>query len=130
MKNNNKYTAGRLNDFIIFCDICAQPCWYSESIKLGVYTGRGGARVCRKDADAIDYGLVPYKIPAEKPIPEARVNNFNNSTNITETYSPIQDYEIQNPLSYIPTPSTSGSILVWENINYVTWDAWTTPWGG
>lgn len=131
MKNNiNKYKKSRLGDYIIFCDICGQPCWHSESVKLDKYTGRGGLVVCLKDADPIDYGLVPYKIPAEKPVPIVRVNNFNDSVNIEETFSPITNYETQNPLNTDPvTDGGSSSSSAWENLNEDTWDNWTLPWG-
>lgn len=129
-KGVNNYSKGRLGDYIIFCDICGQPCWHSESVKLKPDTGRGGCIVCPADADPVDYGLVPYKIRPEKSPKEVRVNNLNDSTNITQSFDPIQDYQIQNPLSGDPpTSSSSGNILNWDNITYVTWDNWNTPWG-
>lgn len=85
MKHSNKYTPNRLHDHIIMCDICGNPTWYSEAVKLTTYTGRGGCLVCPKDADPIDYGLVPYKIPAERPVKETRTNSYYDNENITGT---------------------------------------------
>ncbi len=87
--NINKYTPDRLNDYIIYCQICGSPCWHSESIRLDDYTGRGGLIVCPRDRDAIDYGLVPYKVPAERSVPEVSINNLADSEDIENLYPPI-----------------------------------------
>lgn len=59
----------RLTDWVIYCAICGSKTWASDSFILDNYTGRGGLRVCPDCNDPIDYGLVPYKIPAEQPVP-------------------------------------------------------------
>ena len=75
----------RRGDWVFFCDICGQKYYGSEAIKLSTYTGRGGLIVCSNDADKIDYGLVPYKIPAQKSIPWARPG----TTNVSNGADPI-----------------------------------------
>ena len=45
-------------------------------VKLTTYTGKGGLLVCQDDADVIDYGLVPYKVPAETPITDTSTNHY------------------------------------------------------
>lgn len=69
----------------IFCDICGQACYAKDATKLGVASGRPGLLVCPKDADAIDFGLVPYAPTNEKPIPWARINH----TNVANGSSPL-----------------------------------------
>jgi hypothetical protein len=121
MQDINKYHSGRLDDYIIFCDQCGAPCWRSEATLLKTETGSGGLLVCPRDVDPIDYGLVPYKIRPEKPVPVTRINAFNDNSNITNTYYPSTDYESFDPLSgYL--------ITTWENIN-ITFDNWDQPWG-
>jgi hypothetical protein len=76
-KNNmsDRFNPGKLGDWVVFCDICGQKCYASESTKLSTYTGHGGAIVCPNDVDKLDYGLIPYRIPVEKPIPWARIGD-------------------------------------------------------
>lgn len=62
----------KIGDWYVFCDICGQRYYASETTKLSTYTGRGGLIVCPKDVDKIDYGLVPYDIPVERPVPFSR----------------------------------------------------------
>lgn len=84
MKNANKYTSDRINDHTINCDICGTVCWYSETRTLEEDTGQGGAIVCKRHRDPVDYGLVPYKIPAEQSVQETRIlSNFNDNSGIT-----------------------------------------------
>ncbi len=78
----NKY---KLGDWVVFCDICGGKCYASETVKLSTYTGRGGLIVCKSDADAIDPGLIPYTIPAERPVPWTRINH----TDTTNGAAPI-----------------------------------------
>lgn len=68
------YFSGRLGPYL-FCDICGQPCYISESMTLSRYTGRGGLIVCPNDRDKIDPSTMPYKLPAEAVIPWARINH-------------------------------------------------------
>jgi hypothetical protein len=76
---SDRFSPGRLGDWVVFCDICGQKCYASETSKLSTYTGRGGLIVCKNDKDKIDYGLVPYNVPAEKNIPWTRINHTNTS---------------------------------------------------
>lgn len=114
MKNINKYTSDRLNDYIIDCDVCGAPCWYSETTKLKPDTGRGGCLVCSRDKDPIDYGLVPFKIRAEKPVKETRINTFNQNSNIVSTR--VFDLSTFNPLA-ADNPNLSTQSLNWEEID-------------
>lgn len=75
MANLNNYKdKKRVGDYQIFCDQCGMCCWASDSQELSKETGKGGLRVCPNCVDAVDYGLIPYKIGAEKPIPDSRIN--------------------------------------------------------
>ena len=70
--SNSRLTPARHNgDYYFSCMICGDRCWASTARKLSTYTGRGGLIVCPECDDPIDYGLVPYTIPAEKPVPFA-----------------------------------------------------------
>ncbi len=73
----------RRGDWVIFCDICGQKCYASEATRLSAATGRGGLIVCPKDVDKIDYGLIPYKIPAEKNVPWTRPGDTGVPTGVT-----------------------------------------------
>lgn len=73
----DRFSPARKGDWVLFCDICGQKCYASESTKLSTYTGRGGLIVCKNDLDKVDYGLVPYKPRTERPIPYTRINNTN-----------------------------------------------------
>lgn len=86
----SRFSPGRRGDWVVFCDICGQKCYASEASKLSTYTGRGGLIVCPKDVDKIDYGLIPYRSPAEKNIPWTRINHTNVGNG-----SPIYDLEAQ-----------------------------------
>jgi len=68
------YFSGRLGPYL-FCDICGQPCYISESRKLSRDTGRGGLIVCPNDRDVIDASTIPYKLPEEKAVPWTRINH-------------------------------------------------------
>lgn len=69
----------------IYCDICGQPCYISEATKLSQYTGRPGLLVCPRDADKIDFGLIPYTPTTEKSPKWVKVNH-QNVTNGAEPY--------------------------------------------
>lgn len=69
---SDRFNKWRPGDWCVFCDICGQKCFASETTKLATNTGRGGLIVCKNDVDTIDYGIVPYTIQIEKPIPWAR----------------------------------------------------------
>lgn len=99
----DRFSPGRLGDWIVFCDICGQKCYASETSKLSTYTGRGGLIVCSKDADRIDYGLVPYRVPTEKNVPWTRINHtdVSNSAPIYDleasTVDQLSDYQYFSP---------------------------------
>lgn len=98
MKNLNRYTPNRLKDWIIDCDTCGAPCWFSESKLLDIDTGFGGARVCNTHSYPTDYGLVPWIVPAEQTVTETRyLANFNDNENIEGT--PPFDLSTDDPLS-------------------------------
>lgn len=73
----DRFQPARRGDWVLYCDICGQKCFASESVRLHQYTGRGGLIVCKNDRDAIDPGLIPYTIDAERPIPYTRTNHQN-----------------------------------------------------
>ena len=68
---STKYFTGRKGHYI-FCDICGQACYDFEATLLKLETGRGGLLVCPKDADIVDFGLIPYTPRTEHPIPWMR----------------------------------------------------------
>lgn len=110
--HQNKATSkAHQSDWIIYCDICGQQCWYSEATLLDVHTGRGGLLVCPKDADPIDYGLVPYVIPPEQPVTETRTSEFMKNTGIVGT----------TPFDYSTNPMSTGTRHVW-NQWYTNWE--------
>lgn len=86
----DRFNPGRLGDWVVFCDICGQKCYASEASRLDANTGRGGLIVCPKDIDKIDFGLIPYKVPVERPIPWTRINH----TDVSDA-APIYDLEAQ-----------------------------------
>jgi len=61
----------------IYCDICGEATYSKDVVKLGQLSGRPGLLVCRKDADQNDYGLLPYAIKAERPVPWTSINHTN-----------------------------------------------------
>jgi hypothetical protein len=93
-KKNNYKDQIKVDDYQMFCDQCGMICWASKSQVLDKNTGKGGLRVCPVCVDKIDYGLIPYKIPAEKPIPDSRINQ----TDTTTGRAPV-DFSTFDPLS-------------------------------
>ena len=101
-----KFVEGyRREDWVVYCAICGSKTWASDSQVLAPETGRGGLRVCPDDVDAIDYGLVPYRIPAEQSVP------FTNYLipPATQTTYPF-DYENGNPLDTTPAQNNQNQI--------------------
>lgn len=114
----------RPGDWPIDCAICGQRCWFSDSKKLTTYTGRGGYRVCPDDVDPIDYGLVPYKIRTEKPVPFA--------LNLLPSFPPTADtdasiiamgYETYDPMAITPA-----ELFAARDTNTNTWETITLNW--
>lgn len=89
---SNKHFSSRKGQYI-YCDICGQATYIWEMTRLATETGRGGLLVCPNDADKIDHGLIPYRIPPEKRVQFARVNH-QNLTNGTD----VLDIETSNAL--------------------------------
>jgi hypothetical protein len=107
----DRFSPGRIGDWVVFCDICGQKCYASEASKLSTYTGRGGLIVCPKDADKVDPGLIPYKVTVEKNIPWTRINHTN-----VENSAPIYDLEAQtveqiSSYLYISTSQSDEQII-------------------
>lgn len=69
---NNYQTKLKLGDYPCSCDICGNWTWFSEGKIQHKYTGKGGTFACKNCVDDIHYGLVPYKIKPEKPVPLVR----------------------------------------------------------
>ena len=127
MTRKHRDYSARLGDYLFSCAICKCPTWASERVVLDKYTGRGGLWVCPDDADVIDYGLVPYKIPAERPVYRSQdLINSNNPEVIPETYPPF-DYVDFNPLSTTPQQNAM-SATSWDKQNLFTWDTWSYVW--
>lgn len=89
----------RIHDWVCYCAICGSKTWATDTQVLGIYTGRGGLRVCPDCVDVTDYGLVPYKIPAEKPVP---YSNYLLPAGIGPQVYPPFDYTNYNPVNTNP----------------------------
>lgn len=124
----DKFDGYRHGNWTFNCQICGQKAWASESRKLNVYTGRGGLRVCLECADPIDYGTVPYKIPAERPVQwSSDLMNTGSESSIPTKFTPF-NYTIFDPMGTSPSVASSAK-LSWDMLNIATWDTWTVPWG-
>lgn len=124
----DEFNPARLGDFVFFCDICGIKEWSSKATKLAPQTGRGGAIVCPRCIDAVDYGQIPYKVPAEVPVPWARIDGLYIAppNQIPEQYPPY-NFAIPpgagNPGYYASAYST------WDKQVFVTFDQWlVTTW--
>lgn len=104
----------RLGDWIVYCDICGQKCYASTTSQLPADTGRGGLVVCRHDADAIDYGIIPYKIPLEKNVPYTRVPN----TNLDNSY-PIVNPETMTYDFYLASSQDSIILMTSQSSDWL-----------
>jgi hypothetical protein len=123
---HNKFDGFNYHDHVIYCDICGIPTPFSEAKLLDTYTGRGGLLVCKRDADTIDPGLIPYKINTESIINESSINHYaTNPNNVPNTYTPF-DYADFDPMSFDPNDSSG---IVWDKLNLQVWMLWDTPWG-
>ncbi len=92
-------------DWYIYCDICGQRSYASDTTKLSHYTGHGGLIVCKHDVDKVDYGLVPYTPRREQNVPTLRINHIN-----TTIGSPYVDIESMT-YSYFLASSQDNIIL-------------------
>jgi hypothetical protein len=95
----------REGDWYIYCDICGQRSWASETTKLSQYTGRGGLIVCRHDTDKIDPSTIPYTPRRERLVDSVRTNHTN-----TTISSPYVDLEAM-AYSYFLTSSQDNIVL-------------------
>lgn len=122
---NFRYNPDRLDDYVIFCQICGKPCWYSESTILPPETGKGGYIVCPEDIDQISYDLIPWIVRPEEPIPYAAPSAIWTTTDITNHGDLIPDGQdpMSTPPSYKITPRHT-----WNTANIWPWDKWHTNW--
>lgn len=118
------FNSARPGDWVIYCDICGLKCWAQSSIELDKYTGRGGCRVCPDCADPIDYGLVPYKIRPEKPVPFVRGSGYT-ADNVPQTYPPFNTATM-DPMSVRPADLLQMN-LKWEELA-INWEDWNIAW--
>lgn len=117
----DKFTPARQGDYTSFCQICGQKCWSSEIRKQDTYTGRGGTLACKECQDPIDYGLVPYKVPAERPVPFTTGVPFN-TFGIGKPFI-AEDFDWTNTPQYIESAYST-----WDQLVFSTWDQWTFRW--
>lgn len=134
MTTNNENTPNtgnnlrRPHDWIFFCDICGEIEWASKATKLSIYTGFGGAIVCPHCVYAIDYALVPYKAPPEKPVAWARTDtNYDTPASQVPNSFPPFDYKIlpgSGPPGYYSADNSTWDKLrlTWDQLNVATWD--------
>lgn len=102
-------------DWFVYCDICGQKQYASNTSKLSTYTGRGELIVCNHDADKIDYGLVPHRTRKEQSVPWVRINHTN-----TDDGSPLIDPEEMAYIYYLATSQDNAIIMTSQD------DAWLT----
>jgi hypothetical protein len=122
---NNKTNKLKLDDYIIYCSICARPCKYSESTTLDTYTGRGKIIVCPYDVDSIDYGLVPYSVQEREFVRTTRINHHATNPNDVPTELAPIDIEIYDPMNY--DPNNAGTTH-WKDITAL-WEQSPIIWG-
>lgn len=127
----NKFNPARLGDWLVGCMMCGNRCWASESKVLSTYTGRGGLRVCPECLDPVDYGLVPYKIRAERSVPfSSDTTNTADPSSITTTYPVGFESSGLDPMSTTPQQWLVYSDAVITPPVFVTWSEMsTTTWG-
>lgn len=86
----------RHGDWYVYCDICGQRVYASQTTKLATYTGKGGLIVCRHDVDNIDYGLMPFTPRKEQIAQNVRLNHTN-----TDNAAPMTDTESMSYIWYL-----------------------------
>ena len=96
----DKFSPGHLGDFVTFCDICGQKTWFSECVpSQDVYTGKGGTLACLECADPIHYGLVPYTIRAERPVPMSRDTVYAANPSAVPQTNAVFDASVFDPMA-------------------------------
>lgn len=108
----------RRTDWTCNCAICGNKTWASDTQLLGEYTGRQGLRVCPDCVDPVDYGLVPYKIPAERSVPF--VNYLIPTPDDSKTFSMGTSSEYLDPMN-----AGGDNIGTWNNLTKQTWALWS-----
>lgn len=81
-------------DHYVYDDLTGWRHFKSEMIKMDIYSGHGGLYAKKDIAYPVHYGLVPYTVPAEKPIQETRTNH----TEYTDAVEPY-DWTTVDPMS-------------------------------
>jgi hypothetical protein len=122
---NNKTNKLKLDDYIIYCQICARPCKYSEATILDLYTGHGKLLVCPDDVDKIDYGTVPYAVQEKEIVNQTRINHYVTTPNDVPTVILPFNIEVFDPMNYNPT---SNGTTLWQNIASL-WNQSPIIWG-
>jgi hypothetical protein len=91
MSHKNRYTDRvKVGDYQIYCMVCGQVCWYSQSVVLGPYTGHEGQVVCPNHAYEPQYGLQPFVVEPEEAIPYAQPNQITYTQESTVTdFNPL-----------------------------------------
>lgn len=102
------------NDWYIYCDICGQRSYASESTKLSQYTGKGGLIVCKHDNDKVDYGMVPYLSRKEQNVDFIRTNHTN-----TDNAAPLIDLESMTYQYYLTSSQDNVQIVSSQDDAYI-----------
>lgn len=105
----------RHGDWYVYCDVCGQRFYASDTTKLSTYTGRGGLVVCHNDIDKIDSGLVPFKPRKESSLPWSR-SGFTD----TDNGAPIVDTETMTYQYYLAASQDNAILTTSQD------DAWLT----
>ncbi len=105
----------KLGDWYIYCDICGQRSYASQSTKLSTYTGHGGAIVCKHDVDKIDYGLIPYTPRKENIVPYVRINHTDTSDG-----SPFVDLEEMTLIYYLSSSQDNIILTTSQDDSWIT----------
>ncbi len=119
MAQKNRYRDQvRIGDYQVYCTVCGAVCWYSESFILGPYTGHEGQLVCPDHNYQPQYGLQPYVIEPEEPVPFAQPNQIVYTQN-----SVIPNFITFDPLSG-GLPSDSEFATIDQDLQIVDQDTY------
>lgn len=102
-------------DWYVYCDICGQRRYASQTTKLSQYTGHGNSIVCRHDIDNIDYGLVPFTPRIEKTIPVTRINHTN-----TDDGTALIDLESMTYIYYLASSQDNAILMTSQDHAWIT----------